>query len=555
MDKISVYHAKYFAYDLTRQLPANDIGKLTASLQDAQVDLNPHQVEAALFAFISPLSKGAVLADEVGLGKTIEAGIILSQQWAERKRKLLIIGPSNLRKQWNRELAEKFYLPSIILEAKSFNNFIKEGNLNPFNQQDNIVICSFHFAKNKAPYLKHMNWDLVIIDEAHRLRNVYKPTNKIGNSIKDALNHCKKVLLTATPLQNSILELYGLVSLIDPYIFGDLKSFKSQFSRNVDEENFVDLRNRLQPICKRTLRRQVLEYIKYTERKPLVQEYFPNEEETVLYNWVTDYLQRPKLYALPFSQRQLMTLILRKLLASSTYAIFGTLDALVKRLENILTNHYPVQEESEITIDFETYEEINDEWESEEEEEEANDNFEKVIYTKEEIEELKSELADLEKFRALAKRIRKNSKAEQLFTALARGFTALESFGANQKALLFTESRRTQDFICNLLETNGYAGKVVKFNGSNTDAQSKEIYAAYLKKHKGTDILTGSATADKRAAIVDYFKDEATIMVATKAAAEGINLQFCSLVINFDLPWNPQRIEQRIGRSSIWSKI
>ena len=549
MGVLTPYHAKYFSYDLTRQLPANDIGKLTASLQDAQVDLNPHQVEAALFAFKSPLSKGAVLADEVGLGKTIEAGIILSQQWAERKRKLLIIGPSNLRKQWNRELADKFYLPSVILEAKSFNSQIKEGNLNPFNQEDSIIICSFHFAKNKAPYLKHINWDLVIIDEAHRLRNVYKPSNKIGNSIKDALNHCKKVLLTATPLQNSILELYGLVSLIDPYIFGDLKSFKSQFSRNVDEENYEDLRNRLQPICKRTLRRQVLEYIKYTERKPLVQEYFPTKDEEILYNWVTDYLQRPRLFALPFSQRQLMTLILRKLLASSTYAIYGTLEALAKRLDNIIINHNILEDEVAISLDFETYDEMQDEWESDEEDEsDKEENVEQISFSEDEIEEIKKEKEDLDKFKGLAKKIKQNSKAEQLFTALERGFKALESLGANQKALIFTESRRTQDFICSLLEARGYANRVVKFNGSNADAKSKEIYTAYLKKHKGTDILTGSLTADKRAAIVDYFKEEATIMVATEAAAEGINLQFCSLVINFDLPWNPQRIEQRIGR-------
>lgn len=549
MNKLTAYHAKYFAYYLTRQLPANDVGKLTASLQDAQVDLNPHQVEAALFAFKSPLSKGAVLADEVGLGKTIEAGIILSQQWAERKRKLLIIVPSNLRKQWNRELIDKFYLPSIILEAKSFNNYIKEGNLNPFNQEDSIIICSFHFAKNKAPYLKNINWDLVIIDEAHRLRNVYKPSNKIGNSIKDALDHCKKVLLTATPLQNSILELYGLVSLIDPYIFGDLKSFKSQFSRNIDDEIYDDLRSRLRPVCKRTLRRQVLEYIKYTERKPLVQEYFPNENETILYNWVTDYLQRPKLYALPYSQRQLMTLILRKLLASSTYAIYGTLEALVKRLETIVNNHQSEEDET-IAFDFESYDQIQDEWESEEEddEKETDSITELVKYSQEEIEEILKEKEDLEKFRDLAQRIKKNAKAEQLFTALERGFQAMENLGASKKALIFTESRRTQDFICKLLEARGYANKVIKFNGSNTDSKSKKVYAAYLKKHKGTDILTGSQTADKRAAIVDYFKDEATIMVATEAASEGINLQFCSLVINFDLPWNPQRIEQRIGR-------
>ena len=172
------YHAKYLAYELTRQRPSNDIGKLTASLQDAQVDLNPHQVEAALFAFQSPLSQGAILADEVGLGKTIEAGIILSQQWAERKRKLLIIAPSNLRKQWNQELSDKFFLRSVILETKSFNEQIKTGNLNPFNQEDNIVICSFHFAKSRSVYIEQTNWDLVIIDEAHRLRNVYKSSNK-----------------------------------------------------------------------------------------------------------------------------------------------------------------------------------------------------------------------------------------------------------------------------------------------------------------------------------------------------------------------------------------
>ncbi len=246
--QITPYHAKYFAYELTRQLPSNDIGKLTASLQDAQVDLNPHQVEAALFAFQSPLSNGAILADEVGLGKTIEAGIILSQQWAERKRKLLIICPSNLRKQWNQELLDKFFLPSTILETKSFNQAIKDGNFNPFNIKDSIAICSFQFAKAKDIYLEKTEWDLVVIDEAHRLRNVYKPSNKIGNALKEALWKRKKVLLTATPLQNSILELYGLVSIIDDYVFGDLKSFKSRYSHQLDDNDFYELKSRLQPI-------------------------------------------------------------------------------------------------------------------------------------------------------------------------------------------------------------------------------------------------------------------------------------------------------------------
>lgn len=330
--KLTTAQQKYFAFWLTRSLPSDSLGKLTASLQDAQVDLTPHQIDAALFAFKSPLSKGAILADEVGLGKTIEAGIILSQFWAEHRRHLLIIAPANLRKQWAAELQEKFFLPSRILEAKTFNRYIEDGNLNPFNCEE-IVICSYQFAKTKAGYLKQTDWDLAVIDEAHRLRNVYKPANRISNTIKDALADRKKILLTATPLQNSILELYGLTTIIDDYAFGDLKSFKMQYNRNLDDTDYQNLRRRLAPLCKRTLRRQVLEYIRYTKRIAILQEFFPTKQEQELYDLVSEYLQRPRLYALPDSQRQLMTLILRKLLASSTHAIYGTLCALIEKLE------------------------------------------------------------------------------------------------------------------------------------------------------------------------------------------------------------------------------
>lgn len=543
--QLTPYHAKYFSCDLTLKRPADDIGKFTASLQDAQVDLNPHQVDAALFAFKSPLSQGAILADEVGLGKTIEAGIILSQKWAERKRKLLIISPSNLRKQWNQELADKFFLPSTILEAKSFNNCIKSGKQNPFNQEASIVICSYHFAKNKDSYIRSTNWDLVIIDEAHRLRNVYKASNKIGNSIKKALENRHKVLLTATPLQNSILELYGLVSIIDEYLFGDLKSFKSQYSRQLDDHSFSTLRQRLQPICQRTLRRQVLEYINYTERRPLVEEFYPTVEEQQLYDGVSEYLQRPSLHALPVGQRQLMTLILRKLLASSAYAIHGTLDSLINRLEGIINDQ---GFEDRLSDDFEVLEEVRDEWSGFNEEDEQDE--EQITRSTIEIQEIKEELNDLKKFRDLAQRISKHTKAEKLFTALKNGFEKLNELGAHRKALIFTESRRTQEFLFSLLSdpARGFEGKIIVFNGANNDPLSNSIYHDWLLKHKGTDRVTGSPTADKRAALVEYFKEEATIMIATEAAAEGINLQFCSLIINYDLPWNPQRVEQRIGR-------
>lgn len=538
---ITEYQAKYIANFLTRRLPANDLNKLTASLQDAQVDLTPHQVEAALFAFKSPLSKGAILADEVGLGKTIEAGIILSQHWSEHKRRLLVICPANLRKQWSSELLEKFYLPSVIMESKSFNSSIENGSFNPFDRES-IVICSLQFAKTKAAYIRRTDWDLVIIDEAHRLRNVYKPQNKTANAIKTAIESKKKILMTATPLQNSILELYGLVSIIDDYVFGDLKSFKSQFGHNITQAEFQELRRRLQPVCKRTLRRQVLEYIKYTKRIAIVEEFYPTEHEQRLYDMVTEYLSKPKLYALPNSQRQLMTLILRKLLASSTYAIYGTFCSLINRLQDKLNRVDDLYiGENEVIAD---YEDDNDQWVDNEEVE-----FEEAEELHpDDIEGIKKEIEELKQFRDLAEKIKKNSKAEHLFVALEKGFEQLKNLGAAQKALIFTESKRTQEFLYELLEKRGFKGKVVRFNGTNTDKESTVIYNEWLAEHKGTPKVTGSPTADRRAAIVDYFKNEATIMIATEAAAEGINLQFCSLIVNYDMPWNPQRIEQRIGR-------
>ncbi len=545
----TAYHAKYFAHELTKRCPSDSVGKLAASLADAQVDLNPHQIDAALFAFRSPLSKGALLADEVGLGKTIEAGILLAQKWAERRRTLLVIVPANLRKQWSQELADKFFLPSVILEARSFNEAIKKRNLNPFSQPA-IIICSYQFARGKEPYVAQVDWDLVIVDEAHRLRNVYKPTNKIANAIKNAIARAPKVLLTATPLQNSLLELFGLVSIIDEYAFGDLKSFKAQFSRLTGDDQFADLKERLRPVCQRTLRRQVLEYVKYTNRIPITQEFFPSDDEQRLYDLVSDYLQRPSLYALPSRQRKLMTLILRKLLASSTYAISGTLQGLSSRLAESAKQAEAVQQPpEEVAADFETLDEVEDEWKEDDEgESEDGDADTAPDYTPEQIEEMKQEVETLKEFSVLAKSIVKNSKGEVLLTALKRGFDEARKRGSGEKAIIFTESRRTQEYLREILEGTDFAGKLVLFNGTNNDPQSNAIYERWIARHAGTDRVSGSPSADKRAALVDYFRDEAVIMIATEAAAEGINLQFCSLVVNYDLPWNPQRIEQRIGR-------
>jgi SNF2 family DNA or RNA helicase len=284
---ITNFHAKYFAHDLTRRAAAG-IDRLSMSLFDAAVDLNPHQIEAALFALQSPLSKGVILADEVGLGKTIEAGIVLCQCWAERKRRLLVICPASIRKQWALELAEKFNLPAIVLDAKGYRETLKAGR-SPLNEKA-VIIVSFNYANRLREELKAIAWDMVVIDEAHKLRNAYRPSNKVGQGIRWATEDCRKLLLTATPLQNSLLELYGLSSLIDEHLFGDINSFRSQYTSA--GSNLDALRQRLSTFCKRTLRNQVTEYIRYTERRPLTRPFRPTDDEHALYEAVSAFLQR-----------------------------------------------------------------------------------------------------------------------------------------------------------------------------------------------------------------------------------------------------------------------
>jgi len=533
------YQAKYFAYELTKRCSSDSMEKLAGTFVDAQVDLNPHQVEAALFAFRSPFSKGALLADEVGLGKTIEAGLVLSQKWAERRRRILIIVPSNLRKQWYQELQEKFFLPSRILETKSYNTAVKDGDSRPF-EVDELVICSYQFARNKANDIRQIPWDLIVIDEAHRLRNVYKPSNVIARTLREALGHAPKLLLTATPLQNSLLELYGLVTFVDDRVFGDLASFREQFARINDDDTFSHLKSRLKPICHRTLRRQVVEYVCFTKRFPMVQPFTPEEIEDRLYNLVSDYLQRDNIQALPASQRTLMTLVLRKLLASSSFAIAGALETLAKRLREKLAKHSTkVSLEEELEQDFEGLDEIAEEWTDEQSVEPLSDADRSAI---------DQEIKDLDSFRGLAVSITHNAKGKALLTALEAAFLKADELGAARKAIVFTESRRTQEYLLRVLVDSPYSEGIVLFNGSNNDERSKGIYNEWLKRHKGTDRVTTSRTADMRSALVDYFREQGQVMIATEAGAEGINLQFCSLVVNYDLPWNPQRIEQRIGR-------
>ena len=535
--KYTQYQTRYFAEQLSLKRPQSSVDNLASAMSGTKVDLNPHQVDAALFALRSPLSSGALLADEVGLGKTIEAGLVLSQFWAERKRKILLIVPASLRMQWRQELTEKFFIDSILMEATPFNKAKREGKPNPFDIDGRVVICSYNFAARKDAEIRTVPWDLVIMDEAHRLRNVYKKSNVTGKKLKRALDGRKKLLLTATPLQNNLMELYGLASIIDDHAFGDARTFRDMYvtASNVDLRN-KNLKDRLQHICHRTLRKQVTEYIRYTNRHAILQEYAPSAEEEELYNGISDYLQSDKLYALPQGQRTLITMVLRKLLASSSFAISGTLSSLIERLEGLLAG-------VEGDLDMSDYDAYGDLMDGNQDEEDIG-----APNLVQERDKILLELERLNEYASLANSITHNAKGDNLLFALEKGFAKIEELGGKRKAVIFTESRRTQEYLLRLLSYNGYEDKIVFLNGSNNDEVSKRIYEDWKQRHDGDGAISGSRQADMKAAVVEEFRDRASILIGTEAAAEGINLQFCSLLVNYDLPWNPQRIEQRIGR-------
>ncbi len=485
--------------------------RVARALSDAKVDLNPHQVEAAAFALDAMSRGGCLLADEVGLGKTIEAGIVIAQLCAEGKGRVLILTPATLRSQWQAEMRSKFDLETMVVDGRTV-----RATGNCFDQAM-PVIASIPFAAGRPELLSAIPWDLVVIDEAHRLRNSHKPGNKTGKALRAALKDRPKLLLTATPLQNSLTELFGLLSLIDEQILGPEDAFKTHYPVDADhgglsESASIALKERLAPVVQRTLRRQVREYVRFTNRRSVVEDFAPSTEEQGLYDDVSEYLRRSEAAAIEPGKKTLLTLVYRKLLASSTFAIAPTLAKLADSLEARIKNA-KLSAAADLFLDSEdakNYAEEAEEW-ADEPSRPAS------------VKTLTSELFELRAYADRAAKITINAKGEALKRALDRVFTVARAHQWPEKAVIFTESKRTQKYLYNLLSANGWEGKIALLSGD-------------------------AGTPEERMALVERFRNSAQILLSTEAGAEGLNLQFCNLVVNYDLPWNPQRIEQRIGR-------
>ena len=501
---------------------------------ESHIDPNPHQINAFCAAIDAMKTGGMVLADEVGLGKTIEAGLVLRYMLESGAKKVLIALPASLRKQWELELEDKFDLSSVILDRLTVEHDAKNWHRKLADRQGvMIVITSYDYSSKLMKRFPDVKWDFLIIDEAHNLRNLN--STKRAKRLYALSGGIPKILLTATPLQNSLMDLYGLISFIDPRIFGSEQVFRQRY---IKDEDYDGLKRELTPVLYRTLRKDVADYMHFVKRICRTVDFELSPDEIELYERVNLFLKRDVLYSIPASNRGLIILVIRKLMASSSFALVETFEVLKKRLEKLYegTRSADAQEGFDLFWSF-VEDEID---ESGFEETEDEDTAAQKAYIQEELDEVKS-IIDV------AKRIKTNSKISALRKALEIGFSYQRENGIAQKAVVFTESKRTQKYIAAELRKFGYSeDDILLFNGDFDDTMTKEIYQAWQVKNFGN--ANYGRSVEYKHAIVDYFKEHAKILICTDAGSEGLNLQFCNTVINYDLPWNPMKIEQRIGR-------
>lgn len=504
-------------------------------LFNTNIEINPHQINAFCAAIQAIKTGGIVLADEVGLGKTIEAGLTIKYVLDAGAKRVLIALPATLRKQWEIELEEKFCLKPTILDRLTVEYTYSEWKtwLEDKNQE-RIVLTSYDYASKLMKRFPEVKWDFIVIDEAHNLRNVFHGTKR-AKRLYDLSQGIPKILLTATPLQNSLSDLHGLISFIDSRIFGSEKVFNKRF---IEGQDYTELKKELIPVLYRTLRRDVGKYMDFKRRECRTIDFCLSPDEVELYMRVNNFLKRDVLYSIPNANKGLIVLVIRKLLASSSYALIETFEVLKKRLEKLYegTKSANAQDGFDLFWDF-----VEDEID-ESGFEDVDD--EDTIFQKQQIQ---AEIDEVNTIIDTATRITSNAKIKALKTAIHTAFEYQEKKEIPQKVVVFTESKRTQKYIAAELRKDGFDDDdILLFNGDFNDTMTKEIYRTWQVKNFGK--TNYGRSVEYKHAIVDYFKEHSKILVVTDAGSEGLNLQFCNTVINYDLPWNPQKIEQRIGR-------
>jgi adenine-specific DNA-methyltransferase len=546
------FNLRLLAEDLVRVRRPDDRERYAASQRQARIDPNPHQIDAVIFALRRLREGGCILADEVGLGKTIEAGLVIAQSRAEGAQRILLVVPKSLIGQWQNELLNLFGIEA----REDHSNFVAPG----------VYLVGREFAgseRGAEPLAACAPFDLVVIDEAHEIfaglhkrygrDGIYDETSDdalMAHRVRRFLRASPVLLLTATPMQNSLAELWGLVQYVEPTgtLLGDITTFRQVFCGD-DDRTLVpgqehELQRRLALVLQRTLRRQAQEFLDrpFTQRRCRLYEYEMSSDERSLYDDVTEYLLRPSLYAFAGSQRRLLLIGFHRRMASSIPALAASLENVAARLRRLKAG----QRATVSTDDFHDLED-DDDLESAAEEQPAPADSGAVA----------EELSLVEDFVRRARSLPHDAKARSFQDAIRVVLERGRGGQGSGKAVVFTESITTQEYLRRLLLDIGLRDEdVTLFRGTNDHDRAKQAHARWIQE-EGRNLPPGTRPTREvavRLALVHEFRTRSKVLVCTEAGAKGLNLQFCETIINYDLPWNPQRIEQRIGRCHRYSQ-
>jgi len=547
------FNQRILAEDLVRVRRPDDRERYAAAQRQARIDPNPHQIDAVIFALRRLREGGCILADEVGLGKTIEAGLVVAQSRAEGAQRILLIVPKSLIGQWQSELLNLFGIQARENEA----SFFAPG----------VYLVGREFAgseRGAIPLGAAPPFDLAVIDEAHEIfaglhkrygrDGIYDETSDealMAHRVRGLLRSTPVMLLTATPMQNSLAELWGLVQYVEPTgtLLGDIATFRKVFCAE-DDRTLVpgqeyELKRRLAMVQRRTLRRQAQEFLDrpFTQRRCRLYEYAMSDDERSLYDDVTEYLLEPSLYAFAGRQRRLLLIGFHRRMASSLSALAASLENVASRLRRLQAGLGPDDTAVTELRDLEEEEEI------EESSEEPGPPVNRAA--------LAEELARVEDFIKRARSLPHDAKARSFQDAIKVIFDLGRDGRGSGKAVVFTESITTQEYLRRLLLAIGLSeDDITLFRGVNDSARAQQAYARW-QQEEGARLAAGTKPSREvgvRLALVHEFRTRSKILICTEAGAKGLNLQFCETVINYDLPWNPQRIEQRIGRCHRYSQ-
>lgn len=539
---------RYLVEELVRLRRADEQERTAAAQRQGKIDPNPHQVDAVIFALRRIPEGGCILADEVGLGKTIEAGLVIAQLLAEGARRVLVIVPRPLLGQWQSELRALF-----SIEAR-------EGRTPEDLEGFGVILMGREFAGGKrgSEFLRATErFDLCVIDEAHEVfAGIHRRFTADGQArdnaseaqtaqrVRDVIGATPVVLLTATPIQNSLAELWGLVQYVEPTgsLLGDLGTFRANFcagdDRTVVPGQEHELRSRLATVLRRTLRRQAQEFLErpFVDRRGQLFEYEMGPEERSLYEDVTAWLLDPDLVAFAGNQRRLLLIGFHRRMASSVRSLAASLDRVAERLRALLEGR-----EDDLA------QALAEDLEEDFEEDEPGGAKPKAT-----PEQIRVELERVQGFVRRARHISGDGKARSLLAALRLLAARGDSGEGSGKAVIFTESIATQDYLCEVLTTDGglRSDDVTLFRGKNESLRANEALGRWEEEVQARlpAFRRPSKEVATRLALVHEFQTRSKVFISTEAGAKGLNLQFCDAVVNYDLPWNPQRIEQRIGR-------